>query len=521
MRIATVCVVVLVSMAVQGCKIEMPSLIKLIADYRSTEVKNPDPYDYSRSKAVALQGGFTKKIILGDNPEGRHGRFMLDIFTTAFIPEENILFDRKFPASSTWDGNRGLAALLLDESRIQREETRVITVPYLLVFMDKQDEERIKATDNILFIVSAGNANEAGGGRDLYNSEHPIWERASFKGHFENVIKARQTGKVLTATSAWVLETEEIVPHRVASCGDIKESCFTILPQQSTSGASAKLSSMAFYLSQLYATEEEVREALEVCAVDIGEPGIDREYGRGAANLLCPRVLEREIEIVSGYVTEEAQPFLTHGGNLTGTWKAETVPLEIYVPPALKETVQPKYHGTVNGTVRFGGRNKVEADFMLTAEVQTVFLMDIPATAEDAVQVEGEYTVENETLVLEGRTYAYTATEDSLILVRSVALNEALTLLPGPIGGLAKTVTKDLFADDPIKIITRFARVPTLLGDFDENNIVDFADFLVFVNAFGAMEGDPHYNGWLDLDGDGSIAFNDFLIFADAFSRTG
>ena len=55
--------------------------------------------------------------------------------------------------------------------------------------------------------------------------------------------------------------------------------------------------------------------------------------------------------------------------------------------------------------------------------------------------------------------------------------------------------------------------------DFDDNGIVDFADFLLFVVTFGSRQGDPNYDARYDLDGDGAIEFDDFLIFVNAFHK--
>jgi len=49
--------------------------------------------------------------------------------------------------------------------------------------------------------------------------------------------------------------------------------------------------------------------------------------------------------------------------------------------------------------------------------------------------------------------------------------------------------------------------------DFSGNGRVDFADFLLFVSAFG--KSDPEF----DLDGDGIVNFTDFLDFIVAFGR--
>ena len=213
-------------------------------------------------------------------------------------------------------------------------------------------------------------------------------------------------------------------------------------------------------------------------------------------------------------------------GNLTGAWEAKGTALQVYIPAALQETVQPVYTGEVQGTITFGAQNRVKANINVAASVSVIFLMYIAATAEDEVQITGAYSLPaDDTLALEegerSLRYTYTATKDSLHLVRSLTLNEALALIPGFMGELADTATKDLFTNDPIQIRMSFARSPKLVGDFDGNTIVDFADFLLFTAVFGSSEGDALYNPWMDLDGDGTIAFADFLIFVNAFGQSG
>ena len=55
--------------------------------------------------------------------------------------------------------------------------------------------------------------------------------------------------------------------------------------------------------------------------------------------------------------------------------------------------------------------------------------------------------------------------------------------------------------------------------DFDGSGIVDFPDFLMFVNAFGSEEGQDKYDAKYDLNSDGKIAFEDLLIFTDNFGK--
>ena len=57
-------------------------------------------------------------------------------------------------------------------------------------------------------------------------------------------------------------------------------------------------------------------------------------------------------------------------------------------------------------------------------------------------------------------------------------------------------------------------------GDFDNNGIVEFEDFLSFVAVYGTSSGDANYNALMDMDGNGVIDFRDFLLFAGVFGTT-
>jgi hypothetical protein len=57
-------------------------------------------------------------------------------------------------------------------------------------------------------------------------------------------------------------------------------------------------------------------------------------------------------------------------------------------------------------------------------------------------------------------------------------------------------------------------------GDFDNNGVVGFSDFILFARSFGASQGDASYNAAADLNGDGKIAFGDFIQFAGLFGTT-
>ena len=50
--------------------------------------------------------------------------------------------------------------------------------------------------------------------------------------------------------------------------------------------------------------------------------------------------------------------------------------------------------------------------------------------------------------------------------------------------------------------------------------VVDLADFLQFVSAFGSSAGDDKYQAKFDLDGSGTVDLADFLQFVNVFGQT-
>ena len=70
-------------------------------------------------------------------------------------------------------------------------------------------------------------------------------------------------------------------------------------------------------------------------------------------------------------------------------------------------------------------------------------------------------------------------------------------------------------------VVVLFGDKPTATPDFDGDNAVTIADFLLFVAQFGLGQGDAGYDARFDLDGDGAIGIGDFLIFVNAFGTSG
>ena len=58
-----------------------------------------------------------------------------------------------------------------------------------------------------------------------------------------------------------------------------------------------------------------------------------------------------------------------------------------------------------------------------------------------------------------------------------------------------------------------------MAGDFDGNGRIDFADYFLFVERFGAVPGDVEFEARYDLDGDGRIDFGDLFVLAGHFDQ--
>ena len=289
MRIYSLIVLLVLPLAMRSCQPQgLPTVGDLV---RGREVVTDS------SNVIKKQGGYQGMLVIDDSPDTRHGQLMKNIITglatfegvgtnDVSIPEENIAFSLNFNYF-----------LMSSDPEVEalRLKTRVMNIPRLTPFA-RGDKLPYVAASNILFVFAAGNTSSARGRRDLWSKQHPSWQGELIQS-YNNSLAAFRTGKVIAATSATEKENGDVVPLEwVVQCGDIAEWCFTVLRRSSTSAASARLAAMSFYLAQLYPTAEEIIETLNTCAIDIGEPGIDREFGRGLANIVCAPVLEKELE---------------------------------------------------------------------------------------------------------------------------------------------------------------------------------------------------------------------------------
>jgi len=219
--------------------------------------------------------------------------------------------------------------------KAHRERTKVVVMPFGPVFNQPGDGSLI-ARHNIVFVASIGNViadenrpfDKDGFVRNWYTpgwcSDRESVERLTGSGNvycdllndgqlariFQNLREAQ--GKALYATWGDIKNGEVVSYPFAVSCGEAKNDCFTvILPPEhrgrkiesfddmaqyavGTSFASPALGSYLFYLSQLWDDAGEVRRVLNECAIDVGKPGIDREFGRGVPSADCPQVAKKE-----------------------------------------------------------------------------------------------------------------------------------------------------------------------------------------------------------------------------------
>lgn len=249
----------------------------------------------------------------------------------------------------------------------------------------------------------------------------------------------------------------------------------------------------------------------------------------------------------AGILPETPKP---QGGEIVGSWVAEKVGLDAYVPAGLVQAVSPlKVEGEINGTITFGSDGSVQSDYTTATNISAVLLVPLSVSVLDTSQYEGNYTVASDTHALtitreneDPLNYTYTATADSLKIIRPLLLEELLASLPESVRGLAMgALSQHVPPDDPIRIVITFAKVtdtgtpppptpppptpptPTMLpGDFDSSGEVDFTDFLLFVAQFGKSSSDDGFDARMDLDSNGTIDFTDFLNFVAAFgSKSG
>ena len=249
-------------------------------------------------------GGHLGKLVLsemdvGEAFEGSHAQQTVYVsMKEEGVPAANIHVHG--PGITNWrvlDGAYGL--LTHPDNAALRAETLVVNRSVLPAF-GRSGVEHIPA-HNIIFVAATANLDPdiAACGptdtriRDLWRSDHPYWSCGNDRRYqYTDTMAAVRTGKVLMATAAVRRQDGTVVPNTgVMMCGDTREQCFAVEQSQVTSASAAKLSAAVFHLFQTYEDADDVVHALKSCATDIGEPGVDREFGQGLVDFRCTEAM--------------------------------------------------------------------------------------------------------------------------------------------------------------------------------------------------------------------------------------
>ncbi len=117
-------------------------------------------------------------------------------------------------------------------------------------------------------------------------------------------------------------------------------------------------------------------------------------------------------------------------------------------------------------------------------------------------------------------------------------LNAAPVPMTGYLGQIDLEVIGVLSDQDKLRVTSAFLAVaggalqsmdvsdvevsfaPICPGDFDDNGIVNMADFMLFEGVFGTRSSDAAYNALMDMDSSGGIDVADFMLFVDVFDTT-
>jgi len=91
------------------------------------------------------------------------------------------------------------------------------------------------------------------------------------------------------------------------------------------------------------------------------------------------------------------------------------------------------------------------------------------------------------------------------------------SLLFTVVDGTTDDVLKVTVSDGTASLTKSWTIAKALKGDLDNNNEVNFADFLSFVGAFGKRSTDVGFNALADINGNGTVDFPDFLDFVRFF----
>ena len=257
-------------------------------------------------------GGHRGKLVIselevGEEFENSHAKQTVYVsMKEQGVPKENIFVHG--PGVTDWRILALNGILTHPANASLRDETLVVNRSVLPAFHTYHSDPI--AEHNILFVAPTGNvdryyANECDPknkppDRDLWRPDHSFHScEGSDDSAYRGAMQAIATGKALFATAADLRQDGSVEPYGgVIMCGDTKEYCFAVPETHGnvTSKSTAELSAAMFHLFQLYEDAEEAVRALKRCTRDVGEPGIDREFGNGIVDFRCVEAMRPVVD---------------------------------------------------------------------------------------------------------------------------------------------------------------------------------------------------------------------------------
>ena len=237
---------------------------------------------------VKAAGPLRGKMVVFEGP-GSHANLMRGTIIDLGIPKENTVIVPEW-------------LFFTDKYRSVREATSVASASTSWA-VEGDTDPTLVAQNRTLFVAAVTNTQWKGS--RIWYPDHSYWKENPKQ--WTRAFDLFRTGKVILASYAQLNHLGEVVPYDLtAKCGLAKEYCYSIIAtpllrsyNRTSSYAAAELGALVFYLFQLWETPRAVVNTLNICAEDVGEPGIDEEFGRGVVSVVCDRVQNRERRVAA------------------------------------------------------------------------------------------------------------------------------------------------------------------------------------------------------------------------------
>ncbi len=310
----------------------------------SSYAEEPFPGQKGLSALLKAAGGFEGKIFLSEQKHSNGHAVRMYRRLTESVPEKNIVVLEEIVHQKetlvekvigyNWGSNYYEEGMRKHSVRVVHNATggAAVLPPFML-----KNKARILKEQDILVVYAAGNSGDSPGEvpySDIYHPNDPYWGSSPVAGIqinsyevVEGIFKSNHAimvnycikkpatfeefsfyhGGEKLREEYQSARGEHIRHPSTVGFGSLKEYGFSVIHSSrslsegkvyplGSSSASAHASGFAFYLFQLWDTTAEVLEVMRETAIDIGEPGVDKEFGWGILNADHPIIWNRAIE---------------------------------------------------------------------------------------------------------------------------------------------------------------------------------------------------------------------------------